>query len=353
MRLLLAGDIRALHLKRYIEYFRLHGHTTASVSVEIDPEYPVNYSLTTLDLPNFAKYFTALSGFKKIIRDFEPDLINCHFVPNYGMLGALSKFHPLVISAWGSDILVSAQKSVFHQFKAKNILEAADLVLSDADMLTMACQKIGPKIKKALTIPYGVSEKYLILGRHRKPNDGIKFKLASTRQLEPLYRVEDFMRAAGTLSERNKFEISIIGDGSQRDNLHNIASEFDFNDRIFSGPLAHDKLMTALLNSDIYVSCSESDSTSVSLLEAMACGCFPIVSDIAGNREWISDGENGFLFKVGDTAELTKRIESAMSNFDIRKKAIARNFKLIEEKAVWENNMAEVESEFEKLAGKK
>jgi glycosyltransferase involved in cell wall biosynthesis len=47
----------------------------------------------------------------------------------------------------------------------------------------------------------------------------------------------------------------------------------------------------------IWVSIPESDATSISLLEAMACGCIPIVSDLPANREWIKSGVNGIVVK--------------------------------------------------------
>ena len=51
---------------------------------------------------------------------------------------------------------------------------------------------------------------------------------------------------------------------------------------------------------DIYVSTSLHDGTSVSLLEAMGSGAFPIVTDIPSNREWIHHGQNGFLVPVNE-----------------------------------------------------
>ena len=352
MRLLLAGDIRAVHLKRYIEYFKGRGHTTASLSLEHDPHYPVDYQLNAPDIPAFIKYFNALPDFKKAVRDFHPDLINCHFVPNYGMLGVLSRFHPLAVSVWGSDILISAQKTVIHKFKAKKILRAADLVLTDAEMLTKACSRITANLKKIVTIPHGVENKYLELGKKRQIGADKKLKIISTRQLEPLYRVGDFIRALGKLPGIEKNEIAIIGQGSLLGKLRETAVRYGFEERIFRGQYPHDELLSKLLDSDIYVSCSESDSTSVSLLEAMACGCFPVVSDIEGNREWIQDGVNGLLFKVGDTTELNNKIERARSDFELRRTAVEYNFNMIAQRAVWENNMAAVEREFVELAGR-
>ncbi|HSM26139.1 MAG TPA: glycosyltransferase, partial [Anaerolineaceae bacterium] len=94
--------------------------------------------------------------------------------------------------------------------------------------------------------------------------------------------------------------------------------------------------------SDLYISASFSDGSSVSLLEALACGLPVLVSDIPGNKEWIIDQENGWLFQTGDIESLTKKI------LDVnRKKNDLTSIKKLaritaEEKANWKLN-------FEKL----
>ena len=63
----------------------------------------------------------------------------------------------------------------------------------------------------------------------------------------------------------------------------------------FLGRVPHEEMPNLLAQADIYVSTSLHDGTSVSLLEAMGSGAFPVVTDIPSNREWIINGENGFL----------------------------------------------------------
>ena len=65
---------------------------------------------------------------------------------------------------------------------------------------------------------------------------------------------------------------------------------------------------------DVYLSASRSDSTSLSLLEAMAAGALPVVSDIEGNREWVADGDGARLFACGDAAALARALEAALGD---------------------------------------
>ena len=87
------------------------------------------------------------------------------------------------------------------------------------------------------------------------------------------------------------------------------------------GRVPHDRMPELLTQTDIYVSTSLSDGTSVSLLEAMASGVFPIVTDIPSNREWINDGENGFLVPAGKEINLADRIIGTIRNEGLMEKA--------------------------------
>jgi glycosyltransferase involved in cell wall biosynthesis len=82
--------------------------------------------------------------------------------------------------------------------------------------------------------------------------------------------------------------------------------------------------------------------TSVSLLEAMASGTFPIVTDIPSNREWISDGENGFLIPTENEAMLAKKLVEAIRNRRLLGEASIKNRKIIEQKAYWRENIKKI-----------
>jgi glycosyltransferase involved in cell wall biosynthesis len=85
------------------------------------------------------------------------------------------------------------------------------------------------------------------------------------------------------------------------------------------------------------------DGTSVSLLEAMGSGAFPIVTDIPANREWIVNGENGFLVPTDEEGILANRIIDAIRNQAMLEKSREDNLFVVEEKAVWRVNIKKVE----------
>jgi len=102
------------------------------------------------------------------------------------------------------------------------------------------------------------------------------------------------------------------------------------------------KVCRIFWSTDIYVSTSPHDGTSVSLLEAMATGTFPIVTDIPANREWIVTGQNGFLVPIDEERCLAEKIVEAIRSKDLREMSRDRNLRLIKEKATWSAVVAEI-----------
>jgi glycosyltransferase involved in cell wall biosynthesis len=104
-----------------------------------------------------------------------------------------------------------------------------------------------------------------------------------------------------------------------------------------------------LARADLYLSASLSDSTSVSLLEAMASGAVPVVSDLEGNREWVEDGVGARLFGPGDAASLTRALEAALDDPAWVERARVHNRRVAESRADGARGLARIESLFRSL----
>jgi len=128
-------------------------------------------------------------------------------------------------------------------------------------------------------------------------------------------------------------EFMILGDGQLREQLQELARSFGITEKvIFRGSVPHDELPSYLNSSDLYVSTSLSDGTSISLLEAMACGLPCVVSDIPANKPWIKEGQNGFRFQPGDHKELATKIISVLSGKELRASmGVASRLRVVEE----------------------
>ncbi len=351
IRLLFLADAGAVHAQRWIEYFRRRGYQTRWLSLEEIPPGVEAVKLPRKFSARVASLVFSIPRIKREIEQFQPHLVNGLFIPNYGWIGALSGFHPLVISAWGSDVLISPQKSRLHRRRVSWSIRRADLLFSDAQIITDRMIELGADGGKIITVPLGI-DPVLLEGRRDRPTSSKICTIISTRKFEPLYRNEILIRAAGILFKKKipglRFEL--IGEGSAKKSLIEQIKWMDLTDKITLRPfLPADQMYDRLSRADIYVSCSESDGTSVSLLEAMALGLYPIVSDIPANREWIEDGVNGRLFGVGDPDQLAELIAETVNSREVWLAARERNREIIRSRALWPDNMAKVEQAMLKL----
>jgi glycosyltransferase involved in cell wall biosynthesis len=156
--------------------------------------------------------------------------------------------------------------------------------------------------------------------------------------LQPIYNLSLLIRAIPiVLKEEPNAKFIIAGIGPQRNNLESQVKRLNIGPSVqFLGWVVHEEMPDLLSRADVYVSTSLDDGTSISLLEAMASGAFPIVTDIPSNREWISDGENGFLVPIDQEKYLADKIVETIRNQDLRERSRQKNFSLIKEKASWE-----------------
>jgi glycosyltransferase involved in cell wall biosynthesis len=107
----------------------------------------------------------------------------------------------------------------------------------------------------------------------------------------------------------------LLGGGSMESSIRKTLREGGVIERVsFGGQVAQCDLPRWYCQSDIYISPSHVDGTSVSLLEAMACGLPCLVSDIPGNMDWVAEGVNGWTFRDGDVDDLTEKILFAIRN---------------------------------------
>lgn len=351
MRILLLGDIRPTHLKRWREYFKNVGHEVLTVSLEDDPtDKDFRYLKSSVPVKAF-KYYLERGAVRRIIQEFKPDIVNSHFIPTYGILSVAAGFKPTAVSLWGSDVLISPHKSRLHLERALWVLRNCDVITSDSEYMTQEARKLGKFDTQIITQPMGIPkvsyEKMAMLPRRESSS---RIALLSTRRLEPIYRVDLLMEALHLVKDQMPpFDCIICGDGSERSRIVELAGEYKLDSVVFSDWKSGDEYSKLLGDADIYVSCSQSDSTSVSLLEAMASGLFPVVTAIPGNAEWVSDGTSALTFPDGDAAELGKALVRAATNRVLRDGAAEQNRRTIEKRAIWENNMAVIEKVFEDL----
>jgi L-malate glycosyltransferase len=174
-------------------------------------------------------------------------------------------------------------------------------------------------------------------GRSRTEDDarlkpratGMGLVVGFVAALRPEKSIETLIDAFSRLAN-HAHRLVIVGDGPSRETLESRARELHVGDRCRFVPATAD-VASWYRNIDVFVLPSLNESFSNSLMEAMACGCVAVASNVGGNTELVRDGENGLLFEPGDTAGLVRQLEKALGDADGRRRLAAAGVRTIRE----------------------
>jgi glycosyltransferase involved in cell wall biosynthesis len=295
-------------------------------------------------IPYFRMIFYYLTGFLWTLNGALKNkckMIHVHWAIPTGLIGiGVGGFlrKPVIVTIHGSDLRLALEKPGFLRKIFVYVCQNAAYVYCVSDVQKRELGRLGIPDKRISTIPMGIDEAFLEKGeqRERVPKEG-PATILTNRNLLPIYNVSLLIRAIPmVLQEEPRTKFLVAGDGPERENLERETRDLKVSPSVkFLGRVPHDKMADLLGRIDIFVSTSLHDGTSVSLLEAMGSGAFPIVTDIPSNREWIESGQNGFLVPVNEEKILAEKILEAIRNQNLRKDSRVKNFCLIKEKGLW------------------
>ena len=286
------------------------------------------------------------AGLRRCLDAIRPDLFQAHYVVEHGFFGALAGFHPFVVSAWGSDLLV-APRSPLGRAIARYTLRRADLITANDPSLARRAVELGAAADDVHTVRLGIDEVFFVPPASG-PSAGAPV-IISTRALESLYNVDSVLRAVATLPDAR---LVVANTGSRLSHLQALARELGLTPRVrFIGHVEPAALRDELAAAAVYVSVPASDSFPLSTLEAMAAGCFPVVSDLPSQDGMIEDGVNGLRVPAGNVAALAAALSRALSDPALRKSARAANRALAEAEGRRDRNILALERHFYRLAG--
>jgi glycosyltransferase involved in cell wall biosynthesis len=305
-----------------------------------------------------ADFKAFLAEFLKVLTTINPDVIHAGPTHTSGFLTALSGFHPWLLASWGSDVLYQVDQGSDWKHATQAALTAADGFFCDCDAVRNRARDLADLNDTPIVqLPWGVERKVFGPdGEHltekefaREPETCV---LISTRSWEPLYAVnillEAFLQAYRIDSS---LRLLLLGNGSQAAQILEFIREYKLERVVRTpGAIGRQEIPKWFRAADFYVSCSRTDGTSVSLLEAMATGLPAVVSDIAPNREWIVEGHNGWLAAVDSVSEFAdKMVRAARLGAAEREAFSGRNREIIEERADWDLNFPKLLTMYEDL----
>jgi glycosyltransferase involved in cell wall biosynthesis len=288
------------------------------------------------------------------LRKWKPDVLHAHRVSSAGWLGAFSGFHPFVVTPWGSDLYLHPDRSATARWLAQYVMQKADLVTADSADLCHKAIDFGAPEAITHVIQWGVDLELFKPGKDlAQLRQSLQIEngpvILSPRGLNPVYNIDTIIQSISRVKAEFPGVVYLLRkyneDIRYQREIEQLIQELKISQTIrWIGKIEPWQMVADYYKlADIVVSVPSSDSTAVSVLEAMACGAPVIASDLPSTREWIINGENGILVAVRDAGQLAEATIRLLQ--DPRQRAIFSdlNRKLVEDKANHELEMMKIE----------
>ena len=295
----------------------------------------------------------AANNLQSLISNLQPDLIHAMRIPYEGMLAALADpAAPLLTSVWGNDFTLHAPAT-------RKLAQLTRLTLARADALHTDCHRDlrlarawgFDAHKPGVVLPgAGGIQMDVFYPPGGNPLAPLPPTVINPRGLRAYVRNDTFFKAIPRVLAKcpeTRFLCTTMAGAPEAERW---VSDLDIADAVDLLPRKTRAEMADLFRrAQVVVSPSTHDGTPNTLLEAMACGCFPVVGDIESLREWITDGENGFLVNPADPQALAGAIVSGLQIPELRARAREHNLRLIRERAEYQKVMGEAELFYQSL----
>ena len=287
---------------------------------------------------------------RRLIKRIKPNLIHAGPIQNCAFITALSGFHPFLAMSWGYDLVMDADKNSWMQWVTRFTLKRADFFTCDANVSREKAVHYGMDPEKTVIFPWGTDIEHFTPTTFKRSN-ARTFTLFCSRTWESIYGVDVLAKAFVKVANANpNINLILLGGGSQGAKIRQILISGGVMDRVhFGGHVAQANLPRWYHMADLYLSPSHVDGSSVTLMEALASGLPCLVADIPGNREWIEEGVNGWLFRDGDVDDLAEKILNAIKNPKSFDKIGQAARKTAEQKADWKKNFGKLLETYERL----
>lgn len=316
-RILFFADAASVHTRRWVAAVVDRG-AEAIVITRQPAEVPGAKEVIAI-APGSDKltWFKALPELRRVAREvaqrFQPTLVHGHYVTSYGLWAAMCGLKlPTVLTAWGSDILVTPRESRLMRLVVAWSLRHADLITADSFDMIDEISRYHPQAP-CHQILWGADTDVFTpaLVDVDAPAEPKHFDIVSLRSWEPNYNIDTIVEAFAQFAAQRpqaRARLHLLGGGSLSDALRAQVAQLGLQDQVqFHGRVNDVQMVRAIQQSRVSVSVPTSDATSVSVLESMACGLPVLASDLPANRQWV-DEQGGWIVPVRDAQALTQAL---------------------------------------------
>ena len=291
-----------------------------------------------------------------LINQIAPDLVHAMRIPFEGILAAkaVPSNVPLVISIWGNDFTLCAANNHLIARQTRLALSRADALHCDCQRdLDLATRTWGFESEKPSVVLPGAGGVQASLFYPGPPDSQLRRGLSipdcapvvfNPRGFRGYVRNDIFFAAIPQVLKRHPGAVFVCAAMQSNPTAEKWVRQLAIAENVrLLPPLARKEMADLFRLASVAVSPSLHDGTPNTLLEAMACGCFPVVGDIESVREWLVDGENGLLCDPTDPDSLARAIIRPLDDEELLTRARELNVQLIAERAEYTRVMQQAE----------
>ncbi len=312
---------------------------------------PVRYYLGPITL-SFIQ-----SRFRAIVEDINPDLIHALRIPFEGMLAAMTKTAiPIVVSVWGNDLTLHARGSSLMANQTRRTLGRADGLIADTARDIRLSHEWGFATGNPTLVVPGSGGVRLDEINNSEPGElpeefaDVPIVVNPRGQRPGSLRQDVFFQSIPLVLEESPNTMFICPNLAKDPEAERFLKLLGIQSNTRLWPrLDRGQMWTLLKKAQVFVSPSIHDGTPNSLLEAMACGVFPVVGNIESMKEWIETGVNGILVDASSPNAIARGILGALDNPILCANAGIKNAQIIATRAGYEQCRAMVEAFYDKI----
>jgi len=343
-RLCFVGWGNHVHTERWVAQYVRPGYDVSVISMSAKGNYPAEVRQYSLGHGIFKTWRVRQASLRALLAWIMPDIVHVQYAGFLLNVAPIWK-GPLVVTVWGSDVyrvddLVAAERTALAWY-----LREADYVTCDSADLVAAIQSFcAPNPPPIAIVQWGVDTT-----QFRPSTSPSRFArelgltgrtvFLSPRGFTPLYRLTDIVDAFAQVSAEIDDAVLLMkrynsaSSAAYAAEIERRVQALDLRDRVYMiDRIDYADMVDYYRSGRILVSVPESDGTPMSLLEGMACGCYPIVSDVPSLHEWIRDGDNGRIVPIGNTQALARAMIETARTPDLGP-AIDKNLEIVASRA--------------------
>lgn len=350
-RILFLADINSTHTQKWIKglaeddfeigIFSLNQRNDkSSISTSVHVFYEGSFFKRRI----FSKisYLLVLPKLIYTILKFKPDIIHAHYASSYGLLGALTLFKPLFVSAWGSDVMAFPKQNKINQMVMQFVFWRATRLFVTSTILQKTVANYTSK--ECYVIPFGVNLNHFY---RFEVNSRSHFTFGCIKHFEKIYNIDKVVLAFGLLSKKYPaapLRLLLAGKGSEKEPLVKLVAHLGLENKVeMVGEIEHAMVPAYLNHCDVLVNISETESFGVSVAEAQACKLPVIVSNIPGFKDLVPNENFGLIANRNDIENIAGCMERYFLDGNLREAHAAAGHQSVVQQFNWRENLLQME----------